>query len=140
MSSYIPVQLREQVFAQAESRCAYCHSLEDLMGVTFEVEHIIPESAGGTTSQDNLCLSCPTCNRHKGARLSAQDSMSGDDVSLFHPLKQNWDEHFSWSDDGTQIIGLTLTGRATVEALHMNRPVIVQLRRYWIALSLHPPT
>jgi hypothetical protein len=139
MSSYIPAQLREQVLIQAGGCCAYCHSLEELMGVTFEVEHIIPESADGTTSQDNLCLSCPTCNRHKGARLIAQDPISGDDVSLFHPLKQNWDEHFSWSNDGTQIIGLTPTGRATVEALRINRPVIVQLRRYWVALDLHPP-
>jgi hypothetical protein len=139
MSSYVPVRLREQVLAKADGCCAYCRSSEKLMGVTFELEHIIPQSAGGDTSLDNLCLSCPTCNRHKGTRLTAQDPVSRKDVSLFHPLKQIWGEHFTWSDDGTQVIGLTPTGRATVEVLCMNRPAIVQLRLYWAALNLHPP-
>jgi hypothetical protein len=39
----------------------------------------------------------------------------------------------------TEVIGLTSVGRATIKALQMNRPVIVQLRRYWVALGLHPP-
>ena len=139
MSSYIPAELREQVLTKADGRCAYCRSLEELMGVTFEIEHIIPKSAGGDTSQENLCLSCPTCNRYKGTRLTAQDPVSGNEVSLFHPLKQIWSEHFVWSDSGAQLIGLTPTGRATIEVLRMNRPVIIQLRRYWLALNLHPP-
>ena len=40
---------------------------------------------------------------------------------------------------GVQVIGMTSTGRATVQALQLNRPVLVQTRRYWIALGLHPP-
>ena len=28
-------------------------------------------------------------------------------VQLFNPRKQDWDEHFRWSNDGTQIIGQT---------------------------------
>jgi len=139
VSSYVPAQLRNQVLTQAQGQCAYCGRSEKLMGVTFEIEHIIPQSAGGQTSRDNLCLSCPTCNRHKGAQLTALDPMSGNEVTLFHPLKQNWAEHFAWNNDSTQVVGLTPTGRATIEALHMNRPVIVELRRYWVALDLHPP-
>ena len=139
MSAYIPVQLREQVIANASGRCAYCQSRQDLMGVTFEVDHIVPESAGGPTSLANLCLSCPTCNRHKARRLTAQDPVSGEVTPLFHPLKQAWAEHFTWSGDGMKLMGLTSIGRATVEALQMNRPTIVQLRGYWIALGLHPP-
>ncbi len=27
----------------------------------------------------------------------------------------------------------------TIEALHINRPAIIRLRRYWVALNLHPP-
>jgi hypothetical protein len=139
MSPYIPTWLREQVLANAGGRCAYCRSSEQLLGVIFEIDHIIPRSVGGQTSADNLCLSCSTCNRYKAARLTAQDPVSGDEFSLFHPLRQTWSEHFAWSDDGTQIVGLTPEGRATVEALRMNRPAIVQLRRYWVALDLHPP-
>jgi len=139
MSAHISAQLREQVIANAGGRCAYCQSRQDLMGVTFEVDHIIPESAGGPTSLQNLCLSCPTCNRYKARRLTAQDPISGNVVPLFHPLKQAWTEHFTWSGDGTKVIGLTSVGRATVEALQMNRPTIVQLRGYWVALGLHQP-
>lgn len=34
------------------------------MGVTFEVDHIVPAAGGGKTRLSNLCLCCPTCNRH----------------------------------------------------------------------------
>ena len=47
MTSYIPIELREHVRDAATGRCAYCQSREALMGVTFEVDHIIPQSAGG---------------------------------------------------------------------------------------------
>jgi hypothetical protein len=109
------------------------------MGVTFEIDHIVPRSAGGETRAKNLCLSCPPCNRHKAARLGARDPKSGEEVSLYHPNNQAWDDHFTWNEDGTRLVGLTAVGRATVEALSINRPQIVQLRRYWVTLSLHPP-
>jgi len=44
VSRYIPARLREQVHANAGGRCAYCQSPEELMGVTFEVDHVIPRS------------------------------------------------------------------------------------------------
>lgn len=138
-SSRVPAELRRHVLNTAGGRCAYCHSAEALMGATFEVEHIIPRSAGGKTEADNLCLSCPTCNRHKAARLMAFDPQSSEEVPLYHPHHQVWSDHFVWSEDGFQIVGLTAVGRATVIALRMNRPQIVQLRRYWVALGLHPP-
>ena len=49
--------------------CAYCQTAESLTVVTFEVEHILPRSLGGLTECDNLCLACPSCNRHKSNRL-----------------------------------------------------------------------
>ncbi|MCP4942732.1 MAG: HNH endonuclease [Planctomycetaceae bacterium] len=139
MSVYIPVALRKQVLANAGGYCAYCHSAQKLLAVTFEIEHIIPRSAGGQTSESNLCLSCPTCNRHKSNRLTAKDPASGLDVPLFHPLEQNWHEHFKWNDDKNRLIGLTPTGRATIESLRINRSALVTLRGYWVALNLHPP-
>ena len=82
--SPIPVSLRRQIRTIYRHRCAYCQSPEALMGVTFEVDHIIPEAMGGPTVLDNLCLCCPTCNRHKGARTSVVDPQTGDVVALFH--------------------------------------------------------
>lgn len=103
------------------------------------IEHIVPTSAGGETCLENLCFSCPTCNRHKANRVTAYDRETSSEVPLFHPRKHLWRDHFAWYDEATTIFGLTPTGRATVEMLHMNRPVIVQLRHYWIVLHLHPP-
>jgi len=37
-----------------------------------------------------------------------------------------------------RILGLTATGRATVEALQMNNDLIVNLRSLWVILGLHP--
>src|SRR5437870_3591368 len=81
----IPQALRHTVLEAAQGRYAYCLSPEQMMGVAFEVDHIIPRSAGGRTQLDNLCLNCPTCKRHKARRLSAPDPVSGRAVTLFHP-------------------------------------------------------
>lgn len=132
----IPAPLRKAVIEAARGQCAYCQSPERLMGVSFEVDHIIPRNAKGKTTAANLCLSCPTCNRHKASRISARDPISRRSVRLFHPNQDNWVEHFAWSDDGSQIIGLTPTGRATIEALHFNRPAMMLLRQYWRATGI----
>jgi hypothetical protein len=50
-----------------------------------------------------------------------------------------WSKHFRWSEDGTQIIGLTPCGRVTVLALNMNNPDIVAARSRWVQAGWHPP-
>ena len=139
MSSCIPVRLRRQVVKRDQGLCTYCRSAEQLMGITFEVDHIIPEAAGGATTLENLCLTCPTCNRRKADRMSIIDPDTGAVTALFHPLQDAWHEHFSWLEGGATIAGKTAVGRAMIETLQMNRTALVQLRRYWIALGLHPP-
>jgi 5-methylcytosine-specific restriction endonuclease McrA len=34
-----------------------------------ELDHVIPESAGGAATPDNIVLACRSCNRRKGARV-----------------------------------------------------------------------
>jgi len=138
MSSTVSTQLSLQVHTKAEGRCEYCQAPEELTVTTFEVDHIVPLSAGGATTLDNLCLACPTCNRHKAARQSAPDPETDQSVPLYHPRQQEWSVHFAWSKDATQIVGLTPTGRATVETLQMNRPRMVRLRRLWMKTGHHP--
>lgn len=140
MSAYIPVELRRQVAERAKGYCAYCRSVEHLMGITFEVDHIIPEASGGRTVLENLCLSCPVCNRAKAKRLLATDPVTQELVPLFHPLQEEWHDHFQWIENGNQLLGLTPSGRATINALRMNRDAIIQLRHYWGVLGLHPPS
>lgn len=139
MSAYISVELRQQIRDRFGNCCAYCHTAEFLTAMTFELEHIHPLSQGGKTVFENLCLSCPFCNRHKGSRTVATDPESGKVVSLFHPQKQIWSQHFAWSPDGTEIIGLTEVGRAAIATLQMNRPALVRAREMWVELGEHPP-
>lgn len=65
--------------------------------------------------------------------------MSGEVVELFHPRRDRFREHFVWSADCTLLLGLTPKGRATVEALHLNREGVVKLRRVLYAMGEHPP-
>lgn len=135
MSRYIPEWLRTLVREHDKGCCAYCHAPESLSIVPFEIDHIAPLSQGGGTEFRNLCLCCPSCNRYKSAQQTAVDSYSGARVSLFHPRQEVWDTHFRWSNDHLYIIGLTSTGRATVDALEMNRPRLVELRKVWAKLG-----
>src|SRR4051812_25902994 len=139
MSTYVPAALRRRVRARFVDRCAYCLTAEALIAAIFEIEHIIPRSAGGETVFDNLCLACPTCNRFKADRQVVRDGATGKDVLLFQPQSDAWNDHFSWSKDGTEIIPLTPTGRATIVALRMNRPQLLRVRRMWVSMGQHPP-
>ncbi len=139
MSVYVAAALKRLVRERFGNRCAYCRTAEDLTATHFEIEHISPRSAGGETVIANLCLSCPMCNRYKSDSSSAVDPMTATSVPLFHPQLQRWREHFTWNDQGTEVIGLSPIGRATVAALHMNRPAMIRVRRMWVAMAEHPP-
>lgn len=138
MSAYISDDLRRRVYEIDKGRCAYCHTPEHLVITTFEIDHIVPVSAGGATILENLCLSCPVCNRRKSVRQSVPDPETGSSVPLFHPRQQEWGIRFVWNSDSTRIIGLTSTGRATAEALRMNRQQMMRLRRLWLRMEQHP--
>jgi hypothetical protein len=82
---------------------------------------------------------CQGCNNKKYDKTHAVDPISLELVPLFHPRKDNWHEHFVWSPDCLTLIGLTPTGRATVEALDLNRAGVINLRRMLFREGLHPP-
>ena len=109
------------------------------MGVALTVDHIIPQAVGGETTLENLCLACWDCNLAKSDRITAVDSQTDDRVRLFHPIHQKWEEHFRWSENGHLIVGLTSIGRATINALKLNRPQLIESRRYWGEAGWHPP-
>jgi len=138
--TYISKALRERVSQQSQYRCGYCLTQEAIVGTPMEIDHIIPESLGGETEEDNLWLACSLCNDHKNDRIAALDPKTGEFVRLFDPGRQDWYEHFTWNAAGEQILGLTPSGRATIIALQLNRPSLVRSRRLWIAAGWHPPT
>jgi hypothetical protein len=123
----VPANARRQVIQQAEDRCEYCGLSQAGQEATFHVDHIVPVTAGGTATLDNLALACVSCSLRKGARQQAQDPTTSKEAPLFHPRREVWVRHFRW--DGVRILGLTATGRATVAALGMNRPLALAIRR-----------
>ena len=132
-------RLRAQVLAEASGRCGYCRSSEEITGAPLEIEHLLPEARGGTTSRPNLWAACRQCNVLKGDRVEALDPESGSMAALFNPRDQRWAEHFAWIEGGALIAGRTPTGRATVAVLQLNRPLLIRARRRWISAGWHPP-
>ena len=65
--------------------------------------------------------------------------MSEQMAPLYPPRHQLWRDHFGWNEDYTHLIGLTPTGRATLTALHLNRPAVVNLRYVLFLVGVHPP-
>ena len=133
--SSIPAGLRAEVFARDGGRCTWCQMAQLGHGATFHVDHVRPRSRGGTTTLDNLALQCPSCSLHKSDKVEARDPLTGELVALFHPLTQEWHDHFRLEEDGA-CLGLTPVGRASVEALAMNLPIPRFARACQITLGL----
>jgi HNH endonuclease len=132
-------RLRALVRSRAQGCCEYCRSQEHYATQPFSVDHVVPLLKRGDDGPDNLALACQGCNNHKFTRVEYIDPVTGEIAALFHPRNQSWSDHFVWSHDFTRVLGLTPTGRATVEALHLNRAGLVNLRRILFETGEHPP-
>ena len=126
------------VAERAGHRCEYCHAPEAIFNFPFEVEHIIPPGRAGSDDESNLALSCRGCNVFKADQVEALDAETGEIISLFHPRRHRWEEHFEVSPSSGTLNGLTPIGRATIALLRMNRPVQSIARRQWMRLKLFP--
>ena len=58
--------------------CSYCNKRIPSLGC--HIDHIIPLSKGGFHCVENLCVSCPTCNRSKGSKLLHEWIRSGQQI------------------------------------------------------------
>ncbi len=101
----------------------------------FHINHIVPRSRGGKTVIENLVLQCPCCSLRKANKIDGIDPATNESCPIFHPLAQDWDEHFVLERDGT-CRGLSAVGRATVEALGMNEPIPKTARAMQILIGL----
>lgn len=130
---------RKIVSERADYCCEYCQCMATYIPVSFVMEHIIPKIKGGTDELDNLAFSCHHCNGAKYSKTKSLDSITNKMVSLFHPRVDDWKEHFEWSNDFLKIIGITATGRATVETLGLNREKVINHRNILFLYGEHPP-
>jgi len=108
------------------------------MGI-LQIDHVHPLVKDGAETEGNLCLACELCNQYKWTKTEDTDPLTGNPEPLFNPRTQNWSDHFTWSEDGTTIIGKTACGRATVKALKLNNTLSVTVRRNWVQAGWHPP-
>jgi DNA-directed RNA polymerase subunit RPC12/RpoP len=59
----IPSELRKSIWERDEYRCKHCGTHIDLT-----IDHIKPESKGGTLEMNNLQTLCRSCNSKKGSK------------------------------------------------------------------------
>lgn len=131
------------VRARAQRRCEYCHADERWQFIRFTMDHVLPQSAGGSNDANNLALACRNCNERRGNRLAGRDQVTGAMVALFNPRRDVWAEHFIWDAARIRILGQTPTGRATVVVLDLNDErhggTVVRIRQRDVADGYHPP-
>jgi hypothetical protein len=141
----VPDSTRQLVRRRGQFRCEYCHSPEAISPDRFTLDHTQPRSKGGTDDQHNLALACHRCNERRSNATTGLDPETATIVDLFNPRQQHWCEHFSWTPDGTEILGQTAIGRATCERLDLNdrryplEDSIRKVRQIWVKAGWHPP-
>ena len=126
------------VAARAKYRYEYCRAPEKLFNDAFEVEQIHPRKRGGSDTLDNYALSCCICNAHKGVAQTGYDPETQANIALFHPRRDNWNDHFHFQFETGEILGRTATGRATVNRLQLNAERQVAARRLWMEFGYYP--
>lgn len=138
-TTYISAALRREVIERANNCCEYCLMGSQDRPIDFAIDHIIAEKHAGTTTTDNLCVSCYWCNSYKGSDLSSVDwEHDGAIMPLYNPRQHSWVEHFKL--DGTRIEPLSANGRVTVFLLRLNASERIKEREVLLALGVYPCT
>jgi hypothetical protein len=137
MSSRIAPRLAREVRHRAGDRCEYCLLPQSSQEAAVHIDHVVPRSRGGTTGLDNLALACVTCSLRKAARQRARDPDTGKLVALYNPRTEDWARHFGFTKRW-RVTGRSSVGRATVEALAMNRDAVVLIRQELVLLGRFP--
>ena len=137
MGTSVPEWLRRQVRERAHGCCEYCLIHEADMYYPHEPDHVIAEKHDGPTALENLAWSCFHCNRFKGSDLASIDPISGRVVRLYHPRTQRWHHHFRLNS--ALIEGITASGRATANLLHLNSEERVAFRLGLMEIGHYPP-
>jgi hypothetical protein len=130
----ISSELRQLVWSRASDSCEYCQMPDEFDPLPFAVDHIRPQYHHGSSTAENLCVSCFSCNTFKAVNIAGHDPDTGDLTPLFHPRDDEWEAHFAW--DGPQLQGLTAVGRTTIDVLRINLPERLEHRRLLLELGL----
>lgn len=125
-----------KVASRARHLCEYCRAPEVVFNFPFEVEHIVPLARQGGGDEENLALSCRSCNLYKSDSVSGFDEISQREIEFFNPRKNYWSEHFALDEKTGEIKALTPTGRVTIAGLRINSRSQIAARTQWLKLEL----
>lgn len=103
--------------------CGYCGVTEAEVGAYLTIDHYVPKAAGGTDDISNLVYACHACNLHKSSVWELGVS------ALLHPLTTDISQHIEMLPDGS-LRSLTPEGSRHIEILHLNRPPLVERRKF----------
>jgi len=78
--------LRFAVLERDGFKCQFCG--KDAPEAHLEIDHIVPQAAGGDDSFDNLVTACVDCNRGKGARIMRKHTTNNDIRENLEHLKE----------------------------------------------------
>lgn len=87
------VKDRMDVYRKTEGHCYLCGEFVDFD--SFEVEHNIPISKGGTNDLDNLYCSCPTCNAIK-RDIYPQEFMEKISQIFMYQMEKKYGDSLEW--------------------------------------------
>ncbi|MEL6552269.1 MAG: HNH endonuclease [Cyanobacteria bacterium J06621_11] len=135
----VSAKLRLTVAQRSGFCCEYCFSQEKYSPDSFSVEHIVPQSKGGSNALSNLAFACQGCNNRKFTTVEAYDHITQSTVFLYHPRNHVWRDHFAWNEDYSEIVGLSAIGRVTIEKIQLNRYGLKNLRKILFSVGKHPP-
>lgn len=134
--SDVPAAMRRAVVKRAANRCEYCRLSQEGQEAAFHIDHIVPRVLQGSSDLINLALACVSCSLRKSAKINAVDPQTGKTVPLFNPRVDRWNDHFRW--EAFRVVPLSETGRATVSALSLNRPIMEAIRSEEAVRGRHP--
>jgi len=136
MSTHITTALRIEVINRSGNCCEYCLLSQEDIFFSFEIDHIIAEKHEGATVSENLCLSCPDCNRYKGSDIASIDRETKALTALYNPRTQAWDDHFQLQ--GAIIYAQTPVGRVTERLLRLNESERIRDREIYSDSGNYP--
>lgn len=111
-------------------KCCYCNMPEDLVTVSYHVEHFIPEKVFRgvrdelRTDYNNLMWSCPKCNLSKGDKYEGDiyNDTKIENVLFYDPVETDYNSVFYRNELGG-IDSDDLKGREMINMLKLYRPV-----------------
>lgn len=136
MDRDISDRLRRLVAKRDRGRCEYCLLHEEDSYSPDQIDHIISRKHGGVFIADSLAYACLRCNAWKGSDIGSFDLELDRFVSLFHPRRQIWIQHFRLL--GYVIEPLTPEGRVTARLLKFNLDKRVAERRALMQIGRYP--